>query len=180
MASFLYYDILNARSYVPPESIFSNFDLVLCRTLLIYFQQNRRTRVFDKLFHALASGGYIAEGMPGQDIPESAESWKNLYIESTGKTTPYPKGKETHVSLQPIHQAPHDTLISPDHHSICRVCHNLHLPDERSQPPHRNAIYPPPAGFQCSPGSQGRGPCHAPVHEGCLHSQNPGGNFHDH
>lgn len=73
MVSFSYYDILDTRTYVPPESVFGNFDLVLCRNLLIYFQQESRTRIFDKLFRALASGGYLvlgeAEWLPEQYHP---------------------------------------------------------------------------------------------------------------
>lgn len=62
MVSFSYYDIMNARIYVPPESVFCNFGLVLCRNVLIYFQQESRARIFDKLFRALASGGYLVLG----------------------------------------------------------------------------------------------------------------------
>ena len=46
-----YYDIIDPKTYVPTESIFGNFDLVLCRNLLIYFQTERQNIIFDKQKH---------------------------------------------------------------------------------------------------------------------------------
>lgn len=84
MVSFSYYDILDTRTYVPPESVFGNFDLVLCRNLLIYFQQESRTRIFDKLFRALASGAYLvlgeAESLPEQYHPRFSRELGKVHI----------------------------------------------------------------------------------------------------
>jgi len=62
MVSFLYYDIIDSKTYVPPESVFGNFDLVLCRNLLIYFQKDRQALIFNKLFRSLAPHGYLILG----------------------------------------------------------------------------------------------------------------------
>ncbi|MBW1759786.1 MAG: protein-glutamate O-methyltransferase CheR, partial [Deltaproteobacteria bacterium] len=37
MVNFSFYDILDKRSYAPPESVFADFDMVFCRNLLIYY-----------------------------------------------------------------------------------------------------------------------------------------------
>ncbi|MCG8685269.1 MAG: protein-glutamate O-methyltransferase CheR, partial [Desulfobacterales bacterium] len=62
MVRFSHYDMMDAKTYVPPESVFGDFDLVSCRNLIIYFQPNRREIIFDKLFRALSPGGYLVLG----------------------------------------------------------------------------------------------------------------------
>lgn len=62
MVDFSFFDILNTKTYVPPESIYGNFDLVLCRNLLIYFQPVSQEIIFDKLFKSLSKGGFLVLG----------------------------------------------------------------------------------------------------------------------
>jgi len=62
MVNFSFYNMIDAKTYVPPESVFGNFDLVLCRNLLIYFKAERQEIIFEKLFHALAPDGYLVLG----------------------------------------------------------------------------------------------------------------------
>lgn len=62
MITFSYYDIIDPKTYVPPESVFGNFDLVLCRNLLIYFKKNRQSIIFKKLFRSLAALGTLVLG----------------------------------------------------------------------------------------------------------------------
>ncbi len=59
---FTHYDMLDKRRYVPSESIFGNFDIVLCCNLLIYFDTASQERIFDKLHHALADNGHLMLG----------------------------------------------------------------------------------------------------------------------
>jgi chemotaxis methyl-accepting protein methylase len=60
--SFSLYDILEKKHMVPPESIFGNFDLVLCRNLLIYFNTGYQDILFAKLHHSLAPNGILILG----------------------------------------------------------------------------------------------------------------------
>lgn len=60
--TFSSYDMLDTKHRVPPDSIFGNFDLVLCRNLLIYFNTERQIHIFSRLYHALAPGGYLVLG----------------------------------------------------------------------------------------------------------------------
>lgn len=60
--TFSLYDMLDKKHTVPPESIFGNFDLVLCRNLLIYFNTEYQDVIFAKLYHSLAPNGYLSLG----------------------------------------------------------------------------------------------------------------------
>lgn len=60
--SFSLYDMLDKKHRVPPESVFGNFDLVLCRNLLIYFNIEYQEIIFAKLYHSLANNGILILG----------------------------------------------------------------------------------------------------------------------
>jgi len=60
--SFSAYDLLDKKSYAPPESIFGSFDMVLCRNVLIYFNMAYQDLIFDKLYRSLAKNGYLVLG----------------------------------------------------------------------------------------------------------------------
>ena len=62
MVSFSVYDMLDKKSYSPPESIFGDFDLVLCRNVLIYFNAGHQDLIFKKLYRALAKNGFLVLG----------------------------------------------------------------------------------------------------------------------
>ncbi|EKD83079.1 MAG: MCP methyltransferase, CheR-type [uncultured bacterium] len=62
MVTFEQYDMLATRHRVPPVSIFGNFDLILCRNLLIYLNTDCQKTVFTKLHHALARNGILILG----------------------------------------------------------------------------------------------------------------------
>lgn len=60
----------NLLSDVPPET---GCDLVICRNVMIYFQENNKRRVQDRLYRALAPGGVLILG--GTDI----QYWPERY-----------------------------------------------------------------------------------------------------
>ncbi|PKL38233.1 MAG: chemotaxis protein CheR [Candidatus Riflebacteria bacterium HGW-Riflebacteria-1] len=62
MVTFSQYDMLDQKRRVPPASIFGNFDLILCRNLLIYFNTDYQKTIFTKLHHALAQNGILILG----------------------------------------------------------------------------------------------------------------------
>ncbi len=62
LVSFSVYDILDKKSYAPPESVFGSFDMVLCRNVLIYFDKEHQDQIFDKLHHSMAKNGYLVLG----------------------------------------------------------------------------------------------------------------------
>ncbi|MEI6154960.1 MAG: protein-glutamate O-methyltransferase CheR [Deltaproteobacteria bacterium] len=53
LVTFTHYDMLDKKHSVPPESVFGNFDLVLCCNLLIYFNTEYQETIFEKLYRSL-------------------------------------------------------------------------------------------------------------------------------
>jgi len=62
LVTFSLYDMLDKKRSVPQESVFGNFDLVLCRNLLIYFNTEYQETIFEKLHRSLARDGYLILG----------------------------------------------------------------------------------------------------------------------
>ncbi|MFH2092177.1 MAG: protein-glutamate O-methyltransferase CheR [Pseudomonadota bacterium] len=62
MVTFSFYDIIHAKTHVPPESVFGSFDMVFCRNLLIYFLPDNQKIIFKKLVRSLAPNGYLILG----------------------------------------------------------------------------------------------------------------------
>lgn len=62
LVAFFLYDMLDKKHSVPTESVFGNFDLVLCRNLLIYFNTEYQETIFARLHHSLAENGYLILG----------------------------------------------------------------------------------------------------------------------
>jgi len=60
--SFSHYDLLDTRSYVPSESVYGNFDIVLCRNVMIYFCVNQQNILFDKLYRSITENGFLILG----------------------------------------------------------------------------------------------------------------------
>ena len=62
MVSFSPYDLLDKKSYAPPESVFGSFDMVFCKNVLIYFQTQYQELIFNKLYRSMAKKGYLVLG----------------------------------------------------------------------------------------------------------------------
>jgi chemotaxis protein methyltransferase CheR len=60
--TFVRYDILDELTFNPPESIYGGFDLIFCRNLLIYYNQEAQRLILNKLLKALAPKGYVVTG----------------------------------------------------------------------------------------------------------------------
>jgi len=70
MVNFSKHDLTDKSVFVPRASVFGNFDIVLCRNVLIYFEPEYQHYIFDKLFHALNDAAFLvlgeSETVPGQ------------------------------------------------------------------------------------------------------------------
>ncbi len=62
MVQFSLYNLLDKNSFVPPDSIFGGFDIVLCRNVLIYFDLDYQKIIFNKLYRSLNQNGYLILG----------------------------------------------------------------------------------------------------------------------
>lgn len=60
--SFTSYDLLDDITSYPQESIFGNFDLVICSNLLFYYKQDYQRTIIMKLIKAMAKTGYLITG----------------------------------------------------------------------------------------------------------------------
>jgi len=60
--NFSRYDLLDQNTANPPESIYGDFDMVICSNLLIYYTEDRQKIMINKLFDAAAANGYLVTG----------------------------------------------------------------------------------------------------------------------
>ena len=60
--NFSRYDLLDPLSANPQESIFGNFDLVICSNVLFYYKPKCQSFILGKLINSLVSNGYLITG----------------------------------------------------------------------------------------------------------------------
>jgi len=65
---FFTYDLLNAQTTSPPESIYGSFDLIYCSNLFIYYNISIRKKIIQKLNNNLVDGGLLITGDSERDI----------------------------------------------------------------------------------------------------------------
>lgn len=80
---FSFYDMLDRRHRVPPESVFGHFDLVLCRNLLIYFNADYQETLLAKLHQALCPRGWLVLGEAEAPPPAYRRQFKRVAEFST-------------------------------------------------------------------------------------------------
>ncbi len=56
---FSEYNVVTSKSKYPPESIFGNFDLVICNNLLIYYNNKVKQDIVEKLLSSVRVDGYF-------------------------------------------------------------------------------------------------------------------------
>lgn len=81
MVKFSFYDLLDKKHMVPPESIYSGFDIVFCRNVLIYFNLEYQKIIFNKLYRSLNPNGYIVLGdseVPGEEFKHKLRRENNF------------------------------------------------------------------------------------------------------
>jgi chemotaxis protein methyltransferase CheR len=79
MVTFAFYDVLDQRSYVPPESVFGDFDMVFCCNLLIYYNIEYQNLIFNKLYRSLAPNGYLVLGGVERPPEKYQKYFKKVY-----------------------------------------------------------------------------------------------------
>lgn len=62
LIDFGFHDLTSEKVVVPSQSVFTNFDLILCRNVLIYFNRELQKRVINNLKTALDERGYLILG----------------------------------------------------------------------------------------------------------------------
>ncbi|SHE34383.1 CheR family methyltransferase [Alkalibacter saccharofermentans] len=75
--SFSTYDLLDNRSACPQESIFGNFDLVVCSNMLFYYKPNYQHNMVKKLIDSMDEHGYLITGEAEMQI---VAKFKDLFL----------------------------------------------------------------------------------------------------
>lgn len=65
---FTVFDLLCDNHRCPPNSIYGDFDVVICANLLFYYKPEYRKKIIDKASHCLAKGGYVITGETEREI----------------------------------------------------------------------------------------------------------------
>ena len=73
LAHFCKHDLASETKKSPPAGIVANYDLILCRNVLIYFSKCLQIRAFSNLVSSLNPGGYLILGK-AESIPDALES----------------------------------------------------------------------------------------------------------
>jgi chemotaxis methyl-accepting protein methylase len=73
LAHFCKHDLASETKKSPPAGIVSNYDLILCRNVLIYFSKGLQIKAFSNLVSSLNPGGYLILGK-AESIPDALES----------------------------------------------------------------------------------------------------------
>lgn len=75
---FVYYDLLTESSISPGESIITDFDLILCRNVLMYFSRSAQKRILAKFAAGLEQGGYLILGKNEWMSDDLAYQWREI------------------------------------------------------------------------------------------------------
>lgn len=59
---FSVFDFVSDARGCPPDSIFGDFDLIICANLLFYYKPDFQNAILDKAGKALSKGGYLVTG----------------------------------------------------------------------------------------------------------------------
>ncbi len=62
MVTFCYHDVTSSKQFAPPSGVVCNYDLILCRNLLIYFDISLQKQTILNLYHSLNQGGFLVLG----------------------------------------------------------------------------------------------------------------------
>jgi chemotaxis methyl-accepting protein methylase len=79
LVTFSLYDMLDKKHSVPQDSVFGNFDLVLCRNLLIYFNIEYQETIFARLYHSLAKNGILILGEAEAPTMKYRQNFNQLF-----------------------------------------------------------------------------------------------------
>lgn len=73
LVDFSYHDLTSEKFIAPTKSVFINFDLILCRNVLIYFSRTLQNKVFNNFTHDLNKNGYLILG-EAETLPDDFKS----------------------------------------------------------------------------------------------------------
>ena len=81
--NFSIYDLLDQSTANPPESIYGDFDIVMCCNLLFYYKSDLQQVIIKKLQQAMSADGYLVTGETEKIFVESASKLQMIAISTT-------------------------------------------------------------------------------------------------
>ncbi len=75
--SFSIYDLFDNLSSYPQESIFGNFDLVVCSNMLFYYKPDYQQSILMKLINSIDENGYL---ITGESERQTVSKYSDLYL----------------------------------------------------------------------------------------------------
>lgn len=66
--TFSQFDLSNDKLKSPRDSIFGDFDLIVCANLLFYYNNDYRKKILQKVINNMAEGGYVVTGEVEREI----------------------------------------------------------------------------------------------------------------
>ena len=85
MVHFSCEDLLESDRHSPQESIFGEFDLILCRNVMIYFNETEQQQLLRRFCQALTPGGFLILGLsenlhgPAKEYLKSFDKKNQIY-----------------------------------------------------------------------------------------------------
>ena len=74
---FSEYDLLDGLSSFPPDSIFGDFDLVMCSNVLLYYKPEFQKLILGKFIRSVSPGGFFATGEAEISIVNTERGFRN-------------------------------------------------------------------------------------------------------
>ena len=87
MVDFVVFDLTSTTRTSPPSGIFAEYDLILCRNMLIYCQPSLKLEIIRRLHTCLRPGGYLVLGR-SESLPEE---YKNHFVHIDQRVKIYAK-----------------------------------------------------------------------------------------
>jgi len=75
---FSFYDLYNESTSCPPESIYGEFDLILCSNLIFYYGSSSQKIIIKKIKECLPPGGFLVTGEAEKATIEKESSFLNV------------------------------------------------------------------------------------------------------
>jgi len=76
--NFSAYDLLDKATVNPPESIYGDFDIVMCSNLLFYYKPDLQQVIINKIQQAMTATGYLVTGEAEKRIVENESKLQTL------------------------------------------------------------------------------------------------------
>ncbi|MDP4126229.1 MAG: protein-glutamate O-methyltransferase CheR [Bacillota bacterium] len=78
--SFSTYNLLDLSTANPPESIYGDFDIVMCSNLLFYYKLEMQKVIIKKMLHAMSATGHLVTGEAEKTLIKNATKLQMIAI----------------------------------------------------------------------------------------------------